>query len=351
MKSPFGRMTVVCCVVILTLKQLFGKHAPFDDTHFAQQQHRGDIVSRPSPKPPIQRRVCRRSELVKGKWVPRQYSQLPYLPKQIERKQCYSSLVSPWDTYDWQPLADCLLEDFSAPEFCRLAQNKTVAFLGDSLTMEHFSALVHTMGVTTFDEESTFQEGGPKSFEFEVCGGQTRLYFRRSNWIRAGELNSTLHAGDPDILIMNKGAWYSIDDGLVARIQQYIEILQRWKRPIHFIWRTTVPGHPECGRFHEPATSIQAMEQHVTDRSMYTEHTLRWHWYDFQKQNQIVVGAFSNSSLDWDLLDAYALNILRPDEHQNGDCLHNCQPGSKTLVLDRILLHLMKLRAEQGVES
>jgi hypothetical protein len=321
-------------VATMTTLQIFGSAPP--------EMRMADDGDSSSSSPKVQR-LCHPSELTKGEWIPVQHDKLPYLSKQIERKQCYSSMVSPWNTYEWQPSADCFLGDFSAKDFCRLAFNQTIALLGDSLTMEHFSALVHTLGVVTFDEESTFQQGGPKSFDFEVCGGRTRLYFRRSNWLR--EFETTLHEVEPDILIMNRGSWYSTDEKLVGRIEQSIGLLESWKRPLHLIWRTTVPGHPECNRFHEPATNLQLMEHHVTNMSLYTEQMLRWHWYDFQHQNRLVVESFSESSLDWDLLDAYSLNVLRPDEHLDGDCLHNCQPGSKTLVLNRILLHLMKLRA------
>ena len=44
-------------------------------------------------------------------------------------------------------------------------------------------------------------------------------------------------------------------------------------------------------------------------------------------------------------MDAYYLNVLRPDEHRahQKDCLHNCYPG-KMDVYNRLLLHYVRMR-------
>ena len=53
-------------------------------------------------------------------------------------------------------------------------------------------------------------------------------------------------------------------------------------------------------------------------------------------QNQLMLDAFSKSGLTYQVIDAYDINILRPDQHT--DCLHSCYPG-KMDVYSQLLLH------------
>ena len=65
----------------------------------------------------------------------------------------------------------------------------------------------------------------------------------------------------------------------------------------------------------------------------------------FEKNNNDTV-------MDSTVLDAYHLNILRPDQHQHvSDCLHNCLPGP-VQVYNRLLWHwLTQSRSMEDVET
>jgi hypothetical protein len=53
--------------------------------------------------------------------------------------------------YGCQPHArDCEFTQWNADLFCKLALNKAIAIMGDSLKMEQFSAFDHTVGMTRF---------------------------------------------------------------------------------------------------------------------------------------------------------------------------------------------------------
>jgi hypothetical protein len=85
----------------------------------------------------------------------------------------------------------------------------------------------------------------------------------------------------------------------------------------------------------------------------YGNQTINFHWYDFQRQNNLVLRELEASGLDYNIIDGYHLNILRPDEHRThtGDCLHNCYPG-KMDVYNQLLLHFLRMeRSEEDVQT
>jgi hypothetical protein len=157
---------------------------------------------------------------------------------------------------------------------------------------------------------------------------------------------------------MNRGAHYVNDTRLVSGIQQNIEEIKEWKAKCrfmnikcHLFWRTSVPGHPLCDKvnFTEPINNVQEMETWIANRSNYDDRTMHYHWYDYQHQNELVIDTlYRGLGNDFDVLDAYNLNIRRPDEHRSGqgDCLHNCYPG-KMDVYNQLMLHFLKTRRMQ----
>ena len=340
--------------------------------------------------------LCSREQVRHGKWIPKTYPQLPYLPKQIPKKQCYTldTQPRPWHTYEWQPDAarrgDCVFTEWSANLFCQEiaalfpfsnstntntthTTTTTIAVMGDSLSMEHFSALIHSLGVTDFEEESTFLPNGPQTFVYQVCppSQSVKIVFYRTNFLRDRQVVPILKEYQPNLLILNRGAWYTKDEPYLNRIRGVLDALvehaaQEYNHkypPLHVLWRTTVPGHVTCGRFHHPATNVTEMEALVANTSLYSPKELTFQWQQFQHQNQLaeqafvdVLGTTTNTTrtfnnIIWDILDAYDVNILRPDEHlvKHNDCLHSCQPGSKTLVYNTLLLHILRRWRQQVV--
>ena len=171
--------------------------------------------------------------------------------------------------------------------------------------------------------------------------------------------------------MINRGAHYKNDTMLMSQMQNVVEELNDWKSQCeifnitcHLIWRTSVPGHPKChkNRFTKPVNNLNEMEAWINDRSNYDNRTLKYHWFDYQHQNEMVVDmltkqqSFSQdtpTSFFLEIMDAYYLNVLRPDEHRShqGDCLHNCYPG-KMDVYNQLLLHfLKKQRTQSDIDS
>lgn len=184
-----------------------------------------------------------------------------------------------------------------------------------------------------------------------------RLVYRRDDKLE--DLKHALVQDFPTVLVLNRGAHYTNDTVLLDNIYKNIEILNKyWWKPCeqnglqcHFFWRTSVPGHPRCEQFTEPVNDRKAMEAWIANRSNYNERTIQYHWFDYQRQNILVEKVWSEkANFPVRILDAYDLNVLRPDEHRahQGDCLHNCYPG-KMDVYNQLMLHY--LRNDRTVEA
>jgi hypothetical protein len=188
----------------------------------------------------------------------------------------------------------------------------------------------------------------------------------------------------PTVLILNRGAHYVNDTMHVNKLRyETLPIVQEWLNKCqnvyggmkcHFFWRTSVPGHPGCATasvaavnsssssfkplYTRPNNNREQVEALVANLSNYNDHTMTYHWYDYQRQNQLALTELqswqaaqnnnnnnNNAPFHYRIIDAYDINILRPDEHRahdGGDCLHNCYPG-KMDVYNQLLLHYLRM--------
>jgi hypothetical protein len=177
-----------------------------------------------------------------------------------------------------------------------------------------------------------------------------KLVFRRTFLLE--DLPKTVQHHQPHIIVFNRGAHYTPDELFVPQFQATIAHLESWQQKCRssgqrclLFYRTTVPGHPNCRKLNKkgPSDSIFDMEAWIGNRSNYDEEKSKWkfHWWRFTFQNELAITALLDSSLQFQVLDAYDINILRPDLHRGKDCLHSCFPG-KMDVYNRMLLHYMK---------
>ena len=194
-------------------------------------------------------------------------------------------------------------------------------------------------------------KSGSKDTFYRVCENQTLLIYRRNDWFR--EYPELLRLFHPDTVVANRGAWYADHPKVLKRVEANMKFTQQWEEKVHFIWKTSVPGHPYCEAFSKPVENRNSIERYIENLTLYSDsgpYKPDFHWYDFKQQNALVVPKILEYIDDFDVIDSYATNVLRPDEHISNNltvgCLHNCQPGSKTLLLNQWLLHLQRLRGE-----
>ena len=316
----------------------------------------------------------------------------------------------------------CDFSQFSNAAFCRLASNKTIGLFGDSLSWEHFSALAGRFGkhVGAHDQIEFTSDDGKRYHQREgitldiVCqqdnedseiGQQMlvpistianndndtninsdnrmattfRLSFMRARYPMY--LDSFLELVHPDILVLNVGAHYSKDSDLLRgfsnrpnttgvqwmlrELLKYQKDRQHQNRASHghnflTIWRTTTPGIHHCDNFTRPVQNLTQMEDHIAyTPEGYPGRTKSYNWYNFQRQNILVLKEFQQFQqeqedpeqrlLNYDIMHGYDVATLRPDGKvgtdpaRGTDCLHNCDPGTAD-VYNTLLLHLMRLQ-------
>jgi hypothetical protein len=248
-----------------------------------------------------------------------------------------------------------------------LPQSK-IQIIGDSLSFEHYRSLGHLLGIhiSQFSQHKSKEERG--NIINYVCRSQTRIVYRRDDLLENVSHAIFEEQTFPQVIVINRGAHYQNDTMLMSGMQEVVAALNDWKLQCenfnvtcHLLWRTSVPGHPNCEKneFKKPVNNLNAMEALINDRSNYDNRTIKYHWFDYQRQNQMVTDMLtehryfsrSNSSVNFffEILDAYYLNMLRPDEHRahQGDCLHNCYPG-KMDVYSQLLLHFLKAQRRRS---
>jgi hypothetical protein len=301
--------------------------------------------------------VCSREEIKTGSWTPVTLNEPPYITKTTHLR-CYPKSDyenGDWKTYKWKPAAGCEFSEWDPSQFCSLMKRATVLTIGDSLSWEHFSSLGQLLGLRVHQSAQHESKLFSKNHVQLACNNQVRLVFRRDDLLT--NLTEAIESTFPQVIVMNRGAHYVNDTRLVSGLQQNIEEIKAWQSKCrernmkcHLFWRTSVPGHPLCNQvnYTGPNNNLEAMEASIANLSHYNNHTILYHWYDYQHQNELVLDILKrNLGDDFDVLDAYHLNVLRPDEHRahQGDCLHNCYPG-KMDVYSQLMLHFLKMRRD-----
>jgi hypothetical protein len=296
-------------------------------------------------------RLCTRNEIQQGEWIPVTLHEMPYISVPLGNR-CPSNLIykagKPWQTWDWQPFSvkagNCTLLHWNASHFCSLARFATIAIVGDSTSFEQYFSLVRLLGQTTKNKK--VQEALRIHY---VCRGQVRLVYLRDNTLQHFT-NVLKNALSPNILILNRGAHYTENAVLKSELQNLTVQLKVWQescassqRLCHLLVRTSVPGHPHCWNFTKPAKSVKKMEEHVADESNYNVSNHYLNWREFKRQNELSLRVYEQANLTFDVVDAYHINILRPDQHleKRNDCLHSCYPG-KMDVYNQLLLHFLQ---------
>lgn len=298
------------------------------------------------------RTLCTMEQLVQGKWtMGAEKDKPPYIPTPGERQQKTCRGFDPsarWQDWEWTPedhsRCDFLNSDIDSNLFCSLVRNKTIVIQGDSISFDHFLSLTHLLGVPVAPPARVPKDPLRVS---KICNGTSMLIGKKDFHLQqVGRIINEFH---PDVMILNQGAHYVSDEQLIQHLNStVIPHIANWqdecvleKKDCHFVWRSTVPGHPYCTQFTKPAESVEEMETIIASSPQYN-------WDKLKGQNELVMDLLSRSSLltEFNILDGYPINILRPDLHgpKKNDCLHTCLPRDN--IYSFITLHLLRLWSE-----
>ena len=324
------------------------------------------------PQPQPQPVLCSRARIRQGTWQEVTLPKPPFVRQEKHHTmKCYPENAArlkeeppSWQTWDWLPhniddaQNSCEWTRWSSESFCDVAANKTIAIVGDSLSFEHFVSLLFSMGGYIGEFAQLQSQRKRTNIAKTVCNDTVTLVFRRND--NLSQLVKALKQSKPDVLVLNRGAHWAGDEALLRDMKKTVEQVEKWlqvdcpkwNQDCLAIWRTTVPGHVGCTEFKQPWNgTLEEMEARVQDRSLYNNATWRFRWQNFKRQNELVVDLWKNttSASNVQIMDAYEINILRPDAHlgqyNKKDCLHSCHPG-KVDVYNTLLLHYLKAQQQ-----
>jgi GDSL/SGNH-like Acyl-Esterase family found in Pmr5 and Cas1p len=308
--------------------------------------------------------LCRREQLGNGQWVPVTLDAPPYISKTMHLRCPIAGYdyenPDPWKSWDWVPADEsCQFSAWNSTEFCDLLPFATVSIIGDSLSWEHYSSLVQLLGGRVRQTHQHVSRLEQRNHVQAACRGRqrgTKVVWRNDARLNAAFLLDSITNDFPMVLILNRGAHYVNDTVLTTETDLLLPVLSEWQATCarlelkcHLFWRTTVPGHPHCANFAAPVNDLSIMESHIQSPANYNETTWNYHWQDFQHQNKLILQKLRDYShvhgLQYEVIDAYELNVLRPDGHRwhQEDCLHNCYPG-KMDVYNQLLLHFLRMQ-------
>ena len=307
--------------------------------------------------------LCRQAQIRYGEWVPQELDKPPYVSRN-KHLRCYPDEAyegKPWKSWAWMPFdKKCSLTEWNAASFCNLMEKVTISIMGDSLSWEQYSSLLQLLGEKVRQSDQHKSKSENRNHIQSACNANTRFIFR--NDPRLEHISDSIRSDFPLVIVLNRGAHYTNDTALLTGIRKNIDELHEWQNTCrrmglrcHLYWRTTVPGHPRCTIFNEtsPVNDLHGMEERIQNLENYDNVTINYHWHDFARQNDLILDELNASGLEYNVIDGYHLNILRPDEHRShdGDCLHNCYPG-KMDVYNQLLLHFLRIeRTEYDIQS
>ena len=314
--------------------------------------------------------LCTREQIRRGYWKPLQLSKPPYISEEPWEKTCYLNNGSREGQLDGSPFHDwewtvnirtfneengCFFGSFNVERFCQLNINRTIAFLGDSISWQQFNSLNLLIGAK---DELRRKE----LIKTDACDERTKLVWMRDNHATAKGLSSIINLSDPDVIVLNRGAHYTNNTVLSMGLKTTLAKAFQWqqdcderkdKRDCLLVWRTTAPGFPDCSHVPGPIgagnqTDVEALISNPLN-PWYMENSKHreFHWWDFRDQNALVENLIQNlvdahPQFRISFIDFYEMAILRPDNHINArDCLHYCLPGPPDAA-NAVLLHHME---------
>lgn len=311
---------------------------------------------------------CTREEIKQGRWAEITLPEAHYVPPEGYYRGvhvgsvCQDFSPTDHDTYEWVPqnsssnrFGSCIFDPWNASDFCSLGWT-SIAIVGDSLSWEHYSSLVMSLGLYSDPNDQFVSRRHKKNIITMGCNDTLKLIYRRSDQLEY--VPHVIREEKPQMLVLNKGSHPVNDDIYEGGWMQTISILEEYERnltesglPSMFLFRTTVPGHPQCEKYTAPVNNTTQMEAIIANKSSYLANMLKYRWWQFKAQNEIMERLLQKSTLqNYHIIDAYDINILRPDHHRPPDCLHNCFP-SKTEVYHQLIIHFLKMSAQPFLRS
>uniref|UniRef100_A0A7S1ZDS1 Uncharacterized protein n=1 Tax=Ditylum brightwellii TaxID=49249 RepID=A0A7S1ZDS1_9STRA len=171
---------------------------------------------------------CSREEIKQGRWSSVVLPEPPYVPPDIwDKRGSFNPDLSTtnFSTYEWVPhnstnrgvvslsnrFSKCIFDPWNASEFCSLMQPiKSLAFVGDSLSWEHYSSLVMSLGLHSNPNDQFVSRRTNTNIITMGCNGTLKLIYRRSDQLKA--VPHVIREEMPQMFFLNKGSHFVTDE-------------------------------------------------------------------------------------------------------------------------------------------
>lgn len=250
---------------------------------------------------------CSREEIKQGLWSPVVLPEPPFVPPDAYEQPPHTGIIcqdlsismtttANFSTYEWVPYNStnrvsslsqrrfdkCIFDPWNASEFCSIIQPiKSLAFVGDSLSWEHYSSLMMSLGLHSNPNDQFVSRRRKTNIVTMGCNGTLKLIYRRSDQLEY--VPHVIREEMPQMIILNKGSHFVTNEIYEAGWKETINTLEEHERNLTelglkslFLFRTTVPGHPQCEIYTEPVNNITQMEAVIANKSSYQPHMQKY---------------------------------------------------------------------------
>ncbi len=226
--------------------------------------------------------------------------------------------------YRWEPSPACP----QAPPWNRssfapyLRAPYTVAVVGDSMSREFSETLHAALNCQPY-------AGDPANVAVvhhrndRLSMGTTRID-GAANFVEYQFYPQAVGDAAVRVVVLNRGTHYEDTETVLQAIDALVAALRRDRPDLVVVYRTTPPGHPNCG----PHQRDAPLRHDDVLRLRANRSAAPHHWGDLPAQNQAVRRMLEARHPHVLLLDVEPMTEPRRDSHWNEhDCLHYCTPG------------------------
>lgn len=224
----------------------------------------------------------------------------------------------------------CLFLRWNQTDFCHnILPTGTISIIGDSLSWEQYSSLLQLLGQKVRQTSQFTSKNHYTNHIQNAChnihnGTYSKFIYRNLSKPNGTSIQHSIDEDFPFIIVFNRGAHYVNNTIFIDDMLSIINVIETWQNKCiqyfnitcYLFYRTTVPGHVNCSNFTNPYNNYNDIKDYTENIQNYNVNTTEYHWYDFHSQNEIVIDLFSKSTINYYILDAYDIAILRPDKHR-----------------------------------
>lgn len=240
--------------------------------------------------------------------------------------ECSNSLVQPRIRYHWETQEYLL---WSTKHLCNILSNKSILFIGDSLSEEFYLTFLSAMNYASICYPSYEIKHPIVIYCSKDSNTNKKIYSKiRVSNIRNDYLsiNSSSHWIDKlklyevNILILNKGLHYQPTELFLYEMNQTFYYLNTYYPNISIIWRNTFVGHINYQQYF----TSQPLKYKIND---YEDSSIPqdYHYQEILNQNILMYELIQKSYPNVIYLDIESTTSLRRDGLL--DYVHYCIPG------------------------